>query len=475
MPTIKFNRNHIDIREPVSPRIRKGLWWLRLITLIFVDYTFLFLAWILSEYRHEFNQFNWNIYIIKFLPITIVVSIQIIALLIQGNYHSGKKRYNYFDIIKTLTFAHGLILIFYLFYNPLIELTRSTLILSWLLSICFVCIGRLIVNITLDYLRVKKVFGRTPVFVICDVEDYEKVIELIKQEKHYIIRGYADAKALDRIYRQETLEKLNQLSITEVFVSWNAIKNRMFLCWLFQSLGISVHLLPIELKPIYRDIGFTKIGGINCLSWDCPVIIGKDFWIKRVLDFSVAALFVILTFPIYIGIGIAIKLDSPGSVFYKQTRIGLHGKQFQVWKFRTMKSNADKLQKELEALNETKDGIIFKIKHDPRITRVGKFLRRYSLDELPQFFNVLLGEMSLVGPRPLPTRDVNKFSQHHFIRQEVLPGITGLWQVSGRSDILDFEQVIKLDLNYIENWSLWLDFEIILKTIKVVFKKEGAY
>jgi lipopolysaccharide/colanic/teichoic acid biosynthesis glycosyltransferase len=140
-----------------------------------------------------------------------------------------------------------------------------------------------------------------------------------------------------------------------------------------------------------------------------------------------------------------------------------------------MRADAEKLQKELETLNETKDGILFKIKDDPRITRVGKFLRRYSLDELPQLFNVLRGEMSLVGPRPLPVRDVDKFSEHHFIRHEVLPGITGLWQVSGRSNITDFEQVISLDLTYIENWSLKLDLEILLKTFMVILQKQGAY
>ncbi|MGL4621160.1 MAG: sugar transferase, partial [Chroococcidiopsis sp.] len=238
---------------------------------------------------------------------------------------------------------------------------------------------------------------------------------------------------------------------------------------------ITLHILPMELKPIYRDIEFKKIGGMTCLSFDCPVITGKDFWLKRIMDFIAAALFIALTFPIYLAIAIAIKLDSPGSIFFKQTRIGLHGKPFQVWKFRTMKTDAEKLQKDLEALNNTKDGILFKIKDDPRITRIGKFLRCYSLDELPQLFNVLLGEMSLVGPRPLPIRDVENFSEQHFIRQEVLPGVTGLWQVSGRSNILDFAQVIKLDLNYIENWSLGLDFEIVLRTIQVVLQKEGAY
>ena len=137
--------------------------------------------------------------------------------------------------------------------------------------------------------------------------------------------------------------------------------------------------------------------------------------------------------------------------------------------------NAEKLQAGLEAKNEIKDGVLFKLKHDPRITRIGKFLRRYSLDELPQLFNVLLGEMSLVGPRPLPVRDVERFQTPHFIRQEVLPGITGLWQVSGRSNIDNFEDAVKLDITYIENWSLWLDLTILLKTVGVVLQKTGAY
>jgi lipopolysaccharide/colanic/teichoic acid biosynthesis glycosyltransferase len=122
-----------------------------------------------------------------------------------------------------------------------------------------------------------------------------------------------------------------------------------------------------------------------------------------------------------------------------------------------------------------KDGVLFKMKDDPRITKIGKFLRRSSLDELPQLFNVLFGEMSLVGPRPLPIRDVEKFSEHHFIRHEVLPGITGLWQVSGRSDITSFEEVVRLDTFYMENWSLWLDFTILVRTAIVLLQRKGAY
>jgi exopolysaccharide biosynthesis polyprenyl glycosylphosphotransferase len=217
---------------------------------------------------------------------------------------------------------------------------------------------------------------------------------------------------------------------------------------------------------------------VEGLRWNLMsefLTIGKFYLVKRCMDFVIAALFVFFTWPLYLVIALAIKLDSPGPVFFKQTRMGLHGKKFQVWKFRTMRTDAEKLQKELESRNETTGGVIFKIKNDPRITGIGSFLRRYSLDELPQLFNVLLGEMALVGPRPLPIRDVDNFSPHHFFRHEVLPGVTGLWQVSGRSNIVDFEQVIQLDFNYIENWSLAMDLRILMKTVLVVLKKEGAY
>jgi exopolysaccharide biosynthesis polyprenyl glycosylphosphotransferase len=203
--------------------------------------------------------------------------------------------------------------------------------------------------------------------------------------------------------------------------------------------------------------------------------VAKGYFIKRLMDFFFAALFIVIFSPLYLLIAIIITLDSPGEVFYKEIRMGFHGKKFKIWKFRTMQSDAEKLQETLEHLNETKDGVGFKIKDDPRITRVGRFLRRSSLDELPQMINVIRGEMSLVGPRPFNMRDVGKFADHYFFRYEVLPGITGLWQVSGRSNILNFERVIELDIHYIKNWSIWLDIKILLKSIKVVLSAEGAY
>lgn len=200
-----------------------------------------------------------------------------------------------------------------------------------------------------------------------------------------------------------------------------------------------------------------------------------NFRLKRLFDLSCTGAFLLIATPVYLLIALAIRLDSPGPVFYRQVRVGLNNRRFQMWKFRTMVVNAEHLQAELERYNQSKDGVMFKMPDDPRITRVGRFLRRYSLDELPQLFNVVAGQMSLVGPRPLPLRDVERFAEHHFQRHAVLPGITGMWQISGRSEITDFDEVLKLDLAYIECWSLMMDLEIILRTFRVVFLAKGAY
>ncbi|MEM1392141.1 MAG: sugar transferase [Cyanobacteria bacterium P01_H01_bin.150] len=189
--------------------------------------------------------------------------------------------------------------------------------------------------------------------------------------------------------------------------------------------------------------------------------------IKGCIDIIGATIILILTAPVIISIAIAIKVDSPGPIFFRQKRIGLHGKEFLIWKFRTMIPDAEKALTKLEPQKEMKDGVFFKMKSDPRVTKVGKFLRLYSLDELPQLFNVLLGEMSLIGPRPLPIRDAEKLQTKHFVRQEVLPGITGLSQVSGRADIDNFEDWVKVDIEYIENWSLWLDMKILLGIVNI--------
>jgi exopolysaccharide biosynthesis polyprenyl glycosylphosphotransferase len=195
---------------------------------------------------------------------------------------------------------------------------------------------------------------------------------------------------------------------------------------------------------------------------------------KRWIDLWGSAMLLLVLAPILLIVAALIKLDAPGPVFFRQERVGLYKRRFYLIKFRTMINGADRQQQALEHLNEAA-GPVFKIKHDPRITRVGKFLRRFSIDELPQLLNVLMGEMSLVGPRPLPVRDVERIAvQWHKRRLSMKPGLTCLWQVNGRSNV-SFDHWVHMDLEYIDRWSLGLDLMILLKTIPAVLKGAGAY
>ncbi len=194
--------------------------------------------------------------------------------------------------------------------------------------------------------------------------------------------------------------------------------------------------------------------------------------LKRAVDLLSAGLALFLTAPLLALVALAIKLESPGQVFYRAQRAGLKGRRFLCYKFRTMNQEADKLKEGLRLRNERK-GAFFKMTNDPRITRVGRFLRRYSLDELPQLWNIMRGEMSLVGPRPHPIDDFERYQVGDLQRLDVSPGLTGLWQVTARGDP-SFERSLALDLEYIEKWTLWRDFQILYKTVSVVLQGSGA-
>jgi exopolysaccharide biosynthesis polyprenyl glycosylphosphotransferase len=206
-----------------------------------------------------------------------------------------------------------------------------------------------------------------------------------------------------------------------------------------------------------------------------PVLRARALISKRIVDIVVSVLLLVLLAPVLLLIAVIIRLDSAGSVLYRQERAGFGGKRFRMIKFRTMRPGADLEKPDLAHLNRTGDPRLFKILDDPRTTRVGAVLRRWSLDELPQLWNVLIGQMSLVGPRPFFESDFGSYEDHHFRRLDAKPGITGLWQVSGRSEILDFEDVIYLDRQYIEQWSFWLDVSILFRTIPAVVRRTGAY
>jgi exopolysaccharide biosynthesis polyprenyl glycosylphosphotransferase len=237
--------------------------------------------------------------------------------------------------------------------------------------------------------------------------------------------------------------------------------------------GVMVHVAPTTMEILFDRAEFIPGQSVPLFTLRPPVFEGIDYALKRTFDLVVSTITLFLLSPVLLAIAVAVKLSSKGPVLYRSVRPGMAGKPFSCFKFRTMREHAEQIQADLEPLNE-QTGALFKIRNDPRLTSVGRFLRRFSLDELPQLVNVIRGEMSLVGPRPLPMRDFERLEEWHKKRYLVLPGITGLWQVSGRSE-LDFDDLVRLDFLYLERWSVFLDLTILLKTIPAVLSRRGAF
>jgi exopolysaccharide biosynthesis polyprenyl glycosylphosphotransferase len=244
--------------------------------------------------------------------------------------------------------------------------------------------------------------------------------------------------------------------------------------WL-QDRGVEL-LVSSGLRDVARSrLAFTTLGGADLVNVRPAPLSGVGLWVKGVVDRVVAAGLLVLFSPVLGLLTVLIRADSPGPAVYRQTRVGRNGRLFTVYKLRTMQIDADHVVEQLAEANESdRDGVLFKIKRDPRITKIGSMLRTYSLDELPQLWNVVRGEMSLVGPRPALPAEVRAYPADLVRRLAVKPGITGLWQVSGRSD-LSWDETVRLDLQYVDNWSWWLDLRIALRTATAVMGCRGAY
>ena len=237
--------------------------------------------------------------------------------------------------------------------------------------------------------------------------------------------------------------------------------------------AVKVRIAPKTTELLVQRAEYVPGQGVPLFELRPPVFVGAQWAVKRAFDLVVSALVIVVGMPLWLAIAAAIKLTSRGPVFYRDPRIGLGEETFGMIKFRTMVAGAADQQAELEPENEA-EGALFKIRDDPRVTSVGRLLRRFSLDELPNMLNVIRGQMSLVGPRPLPLRDHALLEDWHRKRSNVLPGMTGLWQISGRSD-LSFDDLVRLDFYYLENWSIWLDISILAKTVPAVIGSRGAY
>lgn len=236
--------------------------------------------------------------------------------------------------------------------------------------------------------------------------------------------------------------------------------------------GVDLRVIPDMYDGLAWSNPIEYIGQFPTIPLHCGQIQEVGLVLKRSFDILFSTLVLLLFSPVLLAVALAIKFDSPGPVFYRSERIGKKGRVFRCLKFRTMVRDAEQRRAEVLHMNE-RDGVLFKVANDPRVTRLGRFLRKYSLDELPQFFNVLHGDMSVVGPRPPIASEVKEYKLNHLRRLNVMPGITGLWQVQGRKDP-SFDSYVSLDMTYIDNWSIWLDMNIILRTIGVVLAGTGS-
>jgi len=296
------------------------------------------------------------------------------------------------------------------------------------------------------------------------------------QRLGFVVKGFLDENHIADPRRLGGIQDLSRVArahfVDEVFITIPSARE------VVRAVALEARRQRLDVKVVpelYDGLAWRApleyLGDFPVMSLHREPIPALGLVVKRILDVVGSAMGLLVLAPLLALIALAIKLDSPGPVFYRSPRVGKKGRKFTCYKFRSMVSNADALKGALRHLNE-RHGPTFKISHDPRLTRLGRFLRQFSLDELPQLWNVLAGDMSLVGPRPHPTDDYAQYQLEHLRRLDVTPGITGLWQISARRDP-SFERNLALDLQYIENWNLWLDLKILMKTIPAVVAGHG--
>jgi exopolysaccharide biosynthesis polyprenyl glycosylphosphotransferase len=371
------------------------------------------------------------------------------------------------------------------FFQPLVY-SRGMLVLAGTMIVLFLSLARVIRRRILIYRR-RRGIGVDRVLVVGAGDIGRSVIQsiLASPAAGYQVVGYIDddpQKGNGRLGRIRGLGKLQDLpdviaaeKVDEVIVTlpWMYHRKILHIVEECERDNVPVRVVPDVFQQRMGRVDLDTLSGIPLIG-TAPVRLSQGaFLVKRVIDLSVSILAVPFALILFAVVALLIKLDSPGPVIFKQERVGKDGACFFVFKFRSMVEGAEQMQADLEALNEA-DGPLFKVKHDPRVTRVGRWLRRTSIDELPQLVNVIRGEMSLVGPRPGTPEEVAQYEPWQMQRISVLPGITGLWQVSGRSDV-PFEEMVLLDIFYIENWSLDLEIRILLQTIPYVLLGHGAY
>lgn len=366
---------------------------------------------------------------------------------------------------------------------------------SRLFFACFIILNMLISYVFRQYFKIlllgiyKKSSSSYKLMIITASDQIRKVIRKFKEENEWEYQ----ITYITILDKHMVGEKIDGIEIKADFLNMFDVAKQEVLDGVFIHIpsGSWIHINLDEIVQDFQDMGLTvdlsidtfglrinekvirKLSGYHVLTFSAKIFTKSQLMIKRLGDIIGGVIGCLITIILTIIIAPIIYIESPGPIFFSQVRIGKNGRRFRIYKFRSMRPDAEKRKEELMAMNEA-NGFMFKITNDPRITKVGSFLRRTSLDEFPQFFNILKGDMSLIGTRPPTESEFLQYEGRHKRRLVLKSGLTGLWQVSGRSDITDFEEVVKLDLDYIDNWSLLMDMKILLKTIGVVLFGKGS-
>lgn len=433
----------------------------------------------------------------------LLIVFDLIAMLVNNSYSGIIQRTKWpelVSVIKHVTITNVLLLLYGYMMKETEALSRAVFILSWAIAIVICWCARLVWK---KFLRINiiKRENQANMLVISTADHIGICVDKLRQKlyRSFEISGVAilgeegslkedQLKRFERenipiIYGNQALVKyVKQDVIDEVYIDTFQSKEELEeMVQMFLQMGVTVHIgmgfLPDNLPNRFMEV----VGECNAITTTIKTASALEITLKRLMDIAGGLVGIVLTGIAYIFVAPAIKRESPGPVFFKQPRVGKNGRVFYIYKFRSMYMDAEERKAELMAQNEMQ-GLMFKMENDPRIIGsekgpgkgIGNFIRKTSIDELPQFWNILKGDMSMVGTRPPTVNEYEQYDIHHKIRLSMKPGLTGMWQTSGRSEITDFEEVVKLDTEYIENWSLLLDIKLIFKTIKVVLDRKGS-
>lgn len=423
----------------------------------------------------------------EYIPISLLLSVGLLVIYrIEGiyNYVRGRSWLEELYGLLTATFTGIVTLVFIFFFFRPQFYSRLIYLYAGILVVIFLTLARVAMRIILGQLR-KRGIGVDRALIVGGGEIGRAIMRNVLAQPNlgYYIAGFVDddpSKSTIGTFQllggtDQLPRILSERAIDEVIVTlpWHARDKIVSIMVSAETAGARVKIVPDLFQLSLSRIAIDAVGGIPLIGVKDSRISGGALSLKRVMDVLLSMLFFVLLLPFVSIIALIIRLSSPGPIIFEQQRVGRGGNLFTAYKFRTMRVGADDEKQNFLHLNEA-TGPLFKIRNDPRMTNVGKWLRRTSMDELPQLWNVLRGDMSLVGPRPPLPNEVAQYEEWHKRRLDAAPGLTGLWQVSGRSE-LSFDEMVMLDLYYIENWSPWLDVWILIKTIPALLTARGAY